>query len=191
MRSHDCSINCTALRHHLSFFGGKNPFGRLITSLQLLLVMSLTAILHLNALGKAVKDNTSLRVGTRDYDTLFESLILEPLKDLHIVGPILIVIDALDKSGDTTSRIGLHAFLAKNLKRLPSNFRVVISRPEHAIVSALAGAPSVKIKYMNDTELVAETHKDILTFLREKLPSDKIGGQRDYFSGQLSPVNSS
>jgi hypothetical protein len=128
------------------------------------------------ALGKVVKDQTDLRLGTRDYDTLFESLILEPLKGLHIVGPILVVIDALDESGDTTGRNGLHAFLAENLNRLPSNFRVVItSRPEHAIVSALARAPSVKIKYMNDTELVAETHKDILTFLRGKLPSDKLG----------------
>jgi NACHT domain len=128
------------------------------------------------ALGKVVKDKTELRVGTRDYHTLFESLILEPLKDLHIVGPILVVIDALDESGDTTGKTGLHAFLAENLKRLPSNFRVVItSRPEHDIVSALARAPSVKIKDMNDTELAAETHKDILTFLRGKLPSDKLG----------------
>jgi hypothetical protein len=128
------------------------------------------------ALGEVIKHNTALRLGTRDYDILFESLILEPLKDLHIVGPILVVIDALDESGDTTGRIGLHSFLAENLKRLPSNFRVVItSRPEHAIVSALARVPSVKIKYMNDTELAAETHKDILTFLRGKLPSDKFG----------------
>jgi hypothetical protein len=128
------------------------------------------------ALGKVVKDKTDLRVGTRDYHTLFESLILEPLMDLRIVGPILVVIDALDESGDTTGRIGLHTFLAENLKRLPSNFRVVItSRPEHAIVSALAGATSVKIKHMNDAELAAETHKDILTFLRRKLPSDKLG----------------
>ena len=129
------------------------------------------------ALGKVVRDNTTLRVGTRDYATLFESLILEPLKDLHIVGPILVVIDALDESGDTTGRIGLHAFLADNLKRLPSNFRVVItSRPEHSIMSVLSGAPSVRIRYMDDAELAAETHKDILTFLRGKLPLDKFGG---------------
>ena len=129
------------------------------------------------ALGKVVKDDTTLRVGTRDYATLFESLILEPLKDLHIVGPILVVIDALDESGDTTGRIGLHAFLADNLKRLPSNFRVVItSRPEHDIVTELVEAQSVKIVYMNDAELVTETHKDILTFLRGKLPSDRFGG---------------
>jgi hypothetical protein len=125
------------------------------------------------ALGKVVKDNTALRVGTRDYHTLFESLILEPLKDLHIIGPILIVIDALDESGDTTSRIGLHAFLAKNLIRLPSNFRVVItSRPEHTIVSALVDAQSVKIKYMDDTELAAGTHGDIFAFFQQRLPSN-------------------
>src|SRR6266481_1695975 len=128
-------------------------------------------------LGKVIKDNTALRVGTRSYDTLFESLILEPLKDLPIVGPILVVIDALDESGDTTSRTGLHTFLAKNFIRLPSNFRVVItSRPERAIVSALIEAPSVKIKYMNDAELAAETNGDISTFLRGKLPLDRFGG---------------
>ena len=130
------------------------------------------------ALGKVVKDNIDLRGGTRDYRTLFESLILEPLKDLHIFGPILVVIDALDESGDTTGRTGLHAFLAENLKRLPSNFRVIItSRPEHAIVSVLVGAQSVKIKYMDDPDLAAETHNDILTFLRAKLPTNKF---RDY-----------
>ena len=128
------------------------------------------------ALGKVVKDKTDLRGGTRDYRTLFESLILEPLKDLHIVGPILVVIDALDESGDATGRTGLHAFLAENLQRLPSNFRVVItSRPEHAIVSALARAPSVQIKYMNDAELAAETHRDILAFFQQSLPSDEFG----------------
>jgi hypothetical protein len=60
------------------------------------------------ALGAVVKDNSSLRVGTRDYETLFQSLILEPLKDLRIVGPIIVIIDALDESGDVTRENGLH-----------------------------------------------------------------------------------
>jgi hypothetical protein len=127
------------------------------------------------ALGNVIKDNTALRVGTRDYRTLFATLILEPLKDLHIVGPILVVIDALDESGDTTSGVGLHAFLAKNLIRLPPNFRVIItSRPEYDIVSALVEAQSVKIKYMNDTELAAETHQDIVAFFQQGLPSNEF-----------------
>ena len=127
------------------------------------------------ALGNVVKDNTALRAGTRDYETLFEALILEPLRDVHIVGPILVIIDALDESGDTTGGTGLHSFLAKNLIRLPSNFRAVItSRPEHAIASALVEAPSVKIKYIDDTELAAATHDDILAFFQQKLPSNEF-----------------
>ncbi len=127
------------------------------------------------ALGEVIKNNSSLRVGTRDYPTLFQSLILEPLKDLHIVGPILVVIDALDESGDLTGGNGLHKFLAKNLSRLPSNFRVLItSRPENGIQSAFDGAPSARIKYMNDSQLAARTDDDILTFLQNLLPSDEF-----------------
>ncbi len=127
------------------------------------------------ALGRVIKDNSSLRLRTRDYPTLFQSLILEPLKDLHIVGPILVAIDALDESGDVTRRNGLHEFLAKNLSRLPSNFRVLItSRSEDGVESAFVGAPSVSIKYMNDLELAAKTDDDILTLLRRLLPPDEF-----------------
>jgi hypothetical protein len=133
-----------------------------------------------SALGRIVKDNTSLRVGPRDYETLFQSLILEPLKDLHIVGPILVVIDALDESGNATGRAGLHTFLAKNLVRLPSNFRVLItSRPEDGIERALVGAPSITIRHMTDPELAATTQDDILVFLRERLPSDEFRNYGD------------
>ena len=126
------------------------------------------------ALGKVVKDNIDLQGGTRNYRTLFESLILKPLENLHIVGPILVVIDALDESGDTTGRTGLHAFLAENLQRLPSNFRVVItSRPDRPIVTALV-APSFKIIYMNDAELAAETQGDIVAFFKQRLPSNEF-----------------
>lgn len=109
-----------------------------------------------SALGKVIQDDTSLRCGTRDYSTLFRRLILEPLKGLHVVGPILVVIDALDESGDTTGEDGLHIFLAKNLSELPSNFRVLItSRPELGIVSAFSAATSVVTKDMNDPHLEA------------------------------------
>ena len=127
------------------------------------------------ALGSIVKDKASLRVGTRDYRTLFESLILEPLKDLHIIGPILVVIDALDESGDVTGGNGLHTFLAGALSKLPSHFRVLItSRPEHDVESAFVGAPSVRTKHINDLELAAKTHDDILALLRERLPSEEF-----------------
>jgi hypothetical protein len=48
--------------------------------------------------------------------------------------------------------------------------------PEHTIISTLMKAPSVKIKYMNGSELAAETNKNISTFLRGKYPLDRFGG---------------
>jgi hypothetical protein len=137
------------------------------------------------ALRTVVKDSSSLRVGTRDYETLFQSLILEPLKDLRIVGPILVVIDALDESGDVTGKNGLHTFLPNALSKLPSNFRVLItSRPEHAIESAFLGdgLPGIKIKYMNDSHLAATTDNDILAFFQKNLPSDEF----DNYGGKLA-----
>ena len=124
------------------------------------------------ALGKVVKDDTALRLA-RDYRTLFQRLIREPLKDLLIVGPILVVIDALDESGDVTGDDGLHSFLATNLSDLPSNFRVLItSRSEGSIEAAFRAAKSVIIKHMDDHELGSATRRDILTFLEKRLSSN-------------------
>ncbi len=132
------------------------------------------------ALGKVIKDNSSLRLRTRDYPTLFNTLILEPLKDLHIVGPIFVVIDALDESGGMTGENKLHKFLAQNLSRLPPNFRVFItSRLEDGIESTFIGASSVRIKHMDDLELAAKTYDDILAFLQEKLPLDEFNHYGD------------
>jgi hypothetical protein len=123
------------------------------------------------ALGRTVQGDSSLRVRTRNYPTLFEFLILKPLEDLHIIGPILVVIDALDESGDTSGRNGLHMFLAKNLSKLPANFRVLItSRPEDGIQSVFHGAPSARIKYMDDSRLAAQSDDDILFLLQDLLP---------------------
>ncbi len=70
-----------------------------------------------------------------------------------------------------TGENGLHKFLAQNLSRLPSNFRVFItSRLEDGIESVFVEAPSVRVKRMDDLELAAKTHDDILAFFQEKLP---------------------
>jgi NACHT domain len=124
------------------------------------------------ALGRAIKDNSSLR-GTRDYRTLFESLLLDPLKSLPLSHSILIVVDALDESGVTTGKNGLHTFLAQRLIDLPPNFRILItSRPENGIEPAFAKARSVRILYMDDPRLAANTEQDIGIYLHNQLPED-------------------
>jgi hypothetical protein len=124
------------------------------------------------ALARAVKDDISLRRDTRNcgYGKLFQRLIREPLEDVPIVGPILVVIDALDESGDSTRKDGLHTFLANNLSSLPSNFRILItSRPEDGIESAFRTAKSTIIIHMNDPNLASNTRNDILALLRKEL----------------------
>ena len=125
------------------------------------------------ALGRAVKDDISLRRDTHDYDILFQRLILQPLEEVTIVGPILVVIDALDESGDSTRQDGLHTFLANNLSSLPSNFRILItSRPEERIVSAFRAAEESAIRiHMDNPKLAVNTHNDILALLRKELSS--------------------
>jgi DNA polymerase III delta prime subunit len=129
------------------------------------------------ALGKLVQDNSSLR-SSRDYRTLFERLLLEPLKSLNspLPGPILIVIDALDESGDAIGKSGLHTFLAQRLVDLPSSFRVLVtSRPEHGIESAFANATSFDTLDMDDPKLASKTEQDIGLYLQKELPPDVYG----------------
>jgi NACHT domain len=132
------------------------------------------------ALGEAIKNNTSLR-HTQDYNKVFGSLLRDPLMGLHIVGPILIVIDGLDESRDAMGSHGLHSFLAEHISELPSNFRILItSRPENDIVDVFNRASAVRIIYTSDTELSAHTDDDIYTYLEKKLPQDifsKFGRQ--------------
>ena len=70
-------------------------------------------------LKNAIKNNTSV-LNARAYSNLFHCLLRDPLKKLHFIGPIFIIIDALDESGD----FHLQSFLATRLSELPSNFRI-------------------------------------------------------------------
>jgi AAA ATPase domain len=124
------------------------------------------------ALGKIVKDDTSLR-SSRGYRALFKRLLLEPLRSLQYDQPILIVIDGLDESGDAIGQTGLHVFLAEHLFDLPSNFRVFItSRPEDGIGLTFTKASSVDTMYMDDAKLAAKTEEDIRIYLQKVLRPD-------------------
>jgi hypothetical protein len=124
------------------------------------------------SLGRVVKENPSL-YGTRDYRTLFERLLLEPLKNVELHDPILIVIDALDESGDAIGKDGLHVFLAQHIFDLPRQFRILItSRPEDGVEAAFANASSIDTIYMDDVKLAVKTEQDICAYLRHGLPPD-------------------
>ena len=124
------------------------------------------------ALGEVIKNNTSIR-HTQDYRKVFESLLRDPFMRLHIVGPIVIIIDALDESRDAAGSHGLHSFLAEHIAELPSNFRIFItSRPENAIVNVFNRASAVRIIYTSDIELSAHIDNDIRAYLEKNLSLD-------------------
>ena len=111
-----------------------------------------------------VKEDPSLQT-TVSATEQFEKFILEPAKALTTVGPILVVIDALDESAEGQSRKDLLDALAKGISNLPSNFRILMTaRPEPDIVSAFKNNPHTLFKYMNSIDEASNT-ADIALFI--------------------------
>ena len=123
------------------------------------------------ALGRSIRENKHL-LTSQNYDTLFEYLLLQPLRDAQILSPILIIIDALDESEDATDMNGLHTFLVKHLAELLSNVCILItSRPDVGITRSFPEtSETVQILYMDDSKLAAKTDDDIRVYLRKNLP---------------------
>ncbi|KAI0264969.1 hypothetical protein BC834DRAFT_240164 [Gloeopeniophorella convolvens] len=126
-----------------------------------------------SSLAKAIQYDTVATKGTKDLTIIFESLLLIPLADTALVGPVFLVIDALDEAQDTTGPHGLHTFLANHIHELPSNFRILItSRPEYDIKLAFHGLESVSAITMDDPELSSSSEKDIHAYLKHNLSAD-------------------
>lgn len=91
-----------------------------------------------SALCRVVKDDRSLRTSTSLLEQV-EKLIIEPSKYLDTIGPLVIVVDALDESGDRPGRQTLlHAFARIIENNFPENLRFfVTARPEDDILAAL------------------------------------------------------
>ncbi|KAK7684528.1 hypothetical protein QCA50_012475 [Cerrena zonata] len=110
------------------------------------------------------------RLVNRDIEKQFTHLIRGPLHDAapSLLGPVVIVIDALDEYGDIKSRRSLLPLIAKEFTKLPNNFRFLItSRPE------------------SDIENVYWQHSNIkpisLTDMRDVIPEIRL-----YLSSELA-----
>jgi hypothetical protein len=123
-------------------------------------------------LWSTVKGNRSLRKTTNVREQ-FIQFILEPAKDLPTIGPIIVVIDGLDKCGNATSRKQLINVLAKELSDLPVNFRILLTvRPEEDIIRGLASLQSVQHIKMESIEKKS-TKADLSAFIIEELSDIK------------------
>lgn len=103
-----------------------------------------------------------------DPATQFNEMIIKPSRGVEMTGPVIIVIDALDESGDRMERQSLLDFLLERSAELSSNFRLIITcRPEPDIEQQCQ-RPNVFCKYMADVDLSC-TLNDIRQFISHKL----------------------
>jgi hypothetical protein len=131
------------------------------------------------ALVSAARDN-ELR-HTKDITRQWKKFILGPVDAASqaVDAPVLMVIDALDESGETRSREQILDILAGNLDpfssapmKLPANLRVLVtSRPLDDIQKSLLGAPHVHHVSMDDISHVSleSSQRDIERYLSDKL----------------------
>lgn len=97
------------------------------------------------AVADAVSTDSAL-LTTADILSQWQRLVLEPLrKSSPHLGPVVLVIDALDECGLSASREPILHVLADELSQLPPNVRVLVtSRPTGDIDTALEGRPHVR-----------------------------------------------
>ena len=127
----------------------------------------LTTVIHGNA---ALKNTT-------DILQQWEELVMKPAMALSeaIMGPIVIVVDALDESGDVDSRRVLFRILGNltesRITDLPPNLRILLtSRPLRDIHAALNNRTHVRQKSM-DSLPPDSTKCDILRYVTDQLES--------------------
>lgn len=115
----------------------------------------------------AIRGKRSLRT-TSSILEQFEIFILQPAVQLQslTVGPILIVIDALDESGDVAARRDILSALADKAHELPSNFRILVTtRGEDDILISLSHLSHVLCIDMNELDV----EPDISLFVEKEL----------------------
>jgi hypothetical protein len=121
-----------------------------------------------STLCQVIHGKTALR-NTRAPHEQFESFILQPATELTSIGPLLIVIDALDESGDKESRQAILAILSNKAADLPSNFRILITtRAEQDILNALDKRKHIVFKDMDTVDPTSTMH-DVFHFVHTQL----------------------
>src|SRR5882757_7107163 len=122
------------------------------------------------ALADVVHDNNELR-HSADITRQWRELLVGPIRvaSTDVDAPVLIVIDALDESGDRKSREQILRLLASQLNDLPANFRVIItSRPLDDIHKSLQTASH--IRHLSIDAISPEsTSSDIERYVCDKL----------------------
>lgn len=128
------------------------------------------------ALATVIANDHSLKT-TPDVTQQWKGLILDPISTVSdfALGNTVIIIDALDESGDESNREHiLRALASPEAAELLRNMRILVtSRPLPDIESTLSGLQHVKYRPM-DTIPLESTERDIRFYVSQKLqgPND-------------------
>ena len=147
----------------------------------------------LKALATTIHHNTSLK-NTTDVLQQWGELIVKPAKAISelMAGPIVIVIDALDESGDVESRrhllqilAGKQANVEGHITNLPPHFRILLtSRPLPDIDIAFKDVTHIRRESM---DTIISTESDILCYVSNQLSEAVLGtAQVRDFAGPLA-----
>lgn len=105
---------------------------------------------------------------SKDPQIQFEELIVKPSQNVSTIGSVVIVVDALDESGDRGERREILELLFDRCSELPKNYRILVtSRPEQDIelyCQKSGPAGNVSCIRMEDANS-EETHSDILAYI--------------------------
>jgi hypothetical protein len=127
-------------------------------------------------LSAAIHHDTSLRK-ISDVHQQWEKLIMEPAKALSegMMGPIVIVIDALDESGSALSRFHILRILAdENITKLPAHIRILVtSRSLDDIQKRFNGVAHIRQESMDNIPQDL-SERDILRFVTKQLSGEDV-----------------
>jgi hypothetical protein len=130
-----------------------------------------------NAVAAAIESSPDIAESSLVFQ--FRKLIAEPLASLdplHVGGPILIVVDALDECGNATSRKGLLTVLSQGFNKLPSFIRILVtSRRERDIESIFHSHPCVRPYELDPTS--DSTAKDIEIFIQSQMEAVRVDNE--------------
>jgi hypothetical protein len=105
-----------------------------------------------SALWRVVKDNRALRTSVSPSEQV-KQLLIGPSENIDSIGPLIVVVDAVDESGNIGDRRQLLDVLSQQFseRKLPANLRFLITtRPEEDILNALPAGPQIKRIHLGD-----------------------------------------
>ncbi|KIL59433.1 hypothetical protein M378DRAFT_169219, partial [Amanita muscaria Koide BX008] len=119
---------------------------------------------------------------TADITQQWRKFLQEPLTNIPggIAEPVVIVIDALDESGEPVSRRHILSILTKDAAKLPSNLRILVaSRPLADIGNVFHNASSIRRESM-DKLLRSSTERDIQLYISLRLEGVEGFGNQEF-----------